>query len=123
MAAYEAKEGLIKVDDSDTELEDFVCPDSDCEEEDRDEDGPKKAWKVERLKWRTIRDPLLPEPLEFKPLTYPWAGETLGNKFKDTGLQVIVKMTSIELTPDKPVVPPSEWHVSDIRARLVSDPS
>ena len=106
------KEGPIEVYDLEDYLEEvFIFPDSDCEDEDRDEEGPKLAWKMQRLKWREIRDPLLPEPLAFKHVTYP-AGEALREKFKDTGLQVIVKMASIELTPEKPVSPAGGWHVS-----------
>lgn len=36
---------------------------------------------------------------------------TLRHKFKDTGLQIIVKMASIELTPEKPEFPAGGWHV------------
>lgn len=70
----------------------------------------KTARKLQILKWREIRDPLLPEPLEFAPVTYAVA-QTLRSKFSDTGLQVIVKMASIELTPEKPDFPAGGWHV------------
>ena len=36
---------------------------------------------------------------------------TLRAKFKDSGLQVIVKLASIELTPEKPLFAGGEWHV------------
>lgn len=38
----------------------------------------------------------------------------LRNKFQDTGLQVIVKMTSIELTPDKSAFPAGGWHIEGL---------
>jgi hypothetical protein len=71
----------------------------------------KKARKAQRLKWREICDPLLPDPLAFEPVTYK-VTQALREKFKDTGLQVIVKMASIELTPEKPDFPAGGWHVS-----------
>ncbi len=76
-----------------------------------EEDGPRMARKIQRLKWRKIRDALLPEPLGFKPVTYQ-VGEAFSKKFKNTGLQVVVKMASIELTPENPVFPAGGWHVS-----------
>jgi hypothetical protein len=38
--------------------------------------------------------------------------QSLREKFKEKGLQVIVKMASIELTPEKPEFPAGSWHVS-----------
>jgi hypothetical protein len=51
------------------------------------------------------------EPLEFEPYIYT-VEQTLRERFKDTGLQVIVKMVSIELTPEKPRFAAGGWHVS-----------
>ncbi|KAK0719047.1 hypothetical protein B0T21DRAFT_60415 [Apiosordaria backusii] len=62
------------------------------------------------LKWKSIRDVILPEPVDFQPVKYTVA-QKLGDKFKDTGLQVIVKMATIELTPEKPDFPVGGWHV------------
>ncbi|KAK3311855.1 hypothetical protein B0H66DRAFT_584262 [Apodospora peruviana] len=47
-----------------------------------------------QLKWEKIRDPIIPEPKDYHK-----------------GLQVIVKMESIELTPDKPEFPAGGWHI------------
>jgi hypothetical protein len=112
LAAHEEKEGPVHVDDLEYHLEYFHYAGSDCEDEDMDEDGPKLAWMMPRIKWKMIRDPLLPEPRDFKLVTYPVTGGALSERFKDTGLQVIVKMASIELTPEKPVFPAGGWHVS-----------
>lgn len=38
-------------------------------------------------------------------------GQRLFDKFRDAGLQIIVKMASIELTPEKPHFPHGSWHV------------
>ena len=114
LAAHEAKEGPVQYDEeavgylSDDD-EEANMPDD--EEDDDSQPGPKAARKIQRLKWREISDALFPEPLDFKPITYK-VEDTLREKFKDTGLQVIVKMASIELTPEKPEFPVGGWHVS-----------
>ncbi|CAF3573862.1 unnamed protein product [Fusarium graminearum] len=62
--------------------------------------------------WKKIREPIQPEAPEFKAWNYGTKpGESLRERFQDRGLQVIVKMASIELTPDKPVFPAGGWHV------------
>ncbi len=116
LAAHEEKEGpvpfhpleLQHLGMSDDEDEDGVAPDAEVERLSEEE---KIARKIQRIKWREVRDPILPEPMDFKPITYK-VTEALGKNFKDTGLQVIVKMASIELTPEKPVFPAGGWHVS-----------
>jgi hypothetical protein len=80
-------------------------------EREMSDDEARKARKIQRLKWREICDPLLPDPLGFEPVTYK-VKQALRKKFEDTGLQVIVKMASIELTPEKPDFPAGGWHVS-----------
>ncbi|KAF2019444.1 hypothetical protein BU24DRAFT_419067 [Aaosphaeria arxii CBS 175.79] len=60
---------------------------------------------------KPIQKPKIPEPV-FEDLDYaPLAENLLSQKFKDTGLQVIVKMASIELTPEKPEFPAGGWHI------------
>ncbi len=90
--------------------DDEVEEEMDDDEEGMGDEGPKQARKILRLKWREIRDAILPEPEKFKPFTFD-VGDALGARFKDTGLQVIVKMASIELTPEKPYFPVGGWHV------------
>ncbi|CAG1975211.1 unnamed protein product [Fusarium graminearum] len=54
--------------------------------------------------WKKIREPIQPEAPEFKAWDYGTKpGESLRERFRD--IQVIVKMASIELTPDKPSFP------------------
>jgi hypothetical protein len=58
-----------------------------------------------------LRKPKLPEPI-FESVSYePGPGQRLFEKFRKSGLQVIVKMVSIELTPEKPYFHPGSWHV------------
>ena len=90
------------------EEEDGVASDAQGESLSEEE---KMARKLQRVKWKEIRDPILPEPMDFEPITYKIT-EALGKNFRNTGLQVIVKMASIELTPEKPVFPAGGWHVS-----------
>lgn len=62
--------------------------------------------------WEHVRKPVIPD-CEFRPVEYAVPeGAQLAEEFKDAGLQVIVKMASIELTPDKPEFPTGGWHVS-----------
>ena len=65
----------------------------------------------EAKKWELLRKARIPEA-EFKDVEYtPKEGARLFNTFRKTGLQVIVKMVSIELTPEKPDFPAGGWHV------------
>ncbi|KFY35493.1 hypothetical protein V494_05861 [Pseudogymnoascus sp. VKM F-4513 (FW-928)] len=75
-----------------------------------DEKSDEEADDVRKLKWEHTRDPLLPEPDDETKINY-LCQESLREKFKDTGLQVIVKMATIELTPEKPDFPMGGWHV------------
>ncbi|KAL8371882.1 hypothetical protein RB595_001608 [Gaeumannomyces hyphopodioides] len=72
-------------------------------------------WQPEmEQKWRILRKAVHPEPgspgEDSRSYQVPPKCR-LATKFKDSGLQVIVKMASIELTPDKPVFPAGGWHV------------
>jgi hypothetical protein len=59
-----------------------------------------------------FRQPVIPEA-SYEDIDYnPAPEERLAVKFAKSGLQVIVKMASIELTPDKPEFPAGGWHVS-----------
>ncbi|KAF2867921.1 hypothetical protein BDV95DRAFT_610358 [Massariosphaeria phaeospora] len=62
-------------------------------------------------KWKVLRKPDIPE-LEFSDVDYePKLSKRLQDLYKDSGLQIIVKMASIELTPEKPEFPAGGWHV------------
>lgn len=53
---------------------------------------------------------VFPEPDEFVPLPQP-APFDLKTKYGERGLQVIVKLASIHLTPEKPEYEGGTWHV------------
>lgn len=117
--AVERDEGPIAIEED--EIENFFDPNGDDDDEQEgvdeenitseEEDDPKTKRIKTKLKWEKIRDPLLTQPVDFESTTYSCA-QNIRDKFKDSGLQVIVKMASIELTPAKPVFPVGGWHVS-----------
>lgn len=62
------------------------------------------------FRWSKHRQALLPEPLPFVAVNYE-PEESIRDINAQDGLQVIVKMASIELTPDKPEFPAGSWHI------------
>ncbi|KAL7944157.1 hypothetical protein V8C42DRAFT_327860 [Trichoderma barbatum] len=60
--------------------------------------------------WVKGREAILPEPESFEEIDYA-PPQRMRNLFARDGLQVIVKMASIELTPEKPYFPTGSWHV------------
>jgi len=67
---------------------------------------------IEEQLFTLFRKAKHPDPLEYKLRNYDVdAKDTLKSRFRDTGLQIIVKMASIELTPDKPSYPGGNWHL------------
>jgi hypothetical protein len=72
---------------------------------------PGDPASFKEAKWRILRKPKLPDP-EWEDVSYaPKQGSRLIDRFKDSGLQIIVKMASIELTPEKPNFPQGGWHI------------
>ncbi|KAG5808941.1 hypothetical protein H9Q74_008892 [Fusarium xylarioides] len=62
------------------------------------------------VKWLKYRDAILPDPKPFEEVDYA-PKQSLREKFKKDGLQIIVKMASIELTPEKPKFSAGSWHL------------
>ncbi|TVY13172.1 hypothetical protein LARI1_G009060 [Lachnellula arida] len=78
-----------------------------------DESDDEYESKEEKI-WHEIRRPvqLQPDPFENIADFYaPNEKARLSEKFKNKGLQIIVKMASIELTPEKSDFPVGGWHV------------
>jgi hypothetical protein len=109
LAAHEAEAGPIHCDEYSIE---YRCEYLRIREKrlDETERQAEMARVIARFKWREIRDPILPGTRDYEPVTYQ-VRQTLGERFKDSGLQVIVKMASIELTPEKPDFPVGGWHI------------
>ena len=64
-----------------------------------------QQWSIEATSF-TMPDP----DGTFEPIKRP-EPDFFANKFKDQGLQVIVKLANIHLTPDKPAYKGGSWHV------------
>jgi hypothetical protein len=76
-------------------------------------EGDYDGWEEElaRHKWEILRKPVIPEP-PVQDIDYaPQSRKRLVDRFRESGLQVIVKIASIELTPEKPHFPQGSWHV------------
>ncbi|KAI9689597.1 MAG: hypothetical protein M1822_010249 [Bathelium mastoideum] len=108
-------------------IKDYMAqPDNPDYKEDFDIEGPPDDWEDEidgewspgriiEWKYKRTRKVLHPDP---DTKAYPgWrqrCSETelaLEEKFRKKGLQVIVKLSSIELSPDKPTYPGGSWHL------------
>lgn len=80
------------------------------DEAEMDDEEAQEAWRMNRV-------PVQPQPENFSPADDfydPKAGQRLSEKFKEPGLQIIVKMASIELTPEKPQFPGKSIHCSPL---------
>ncbi|KAI9147366.1 Cutinase [Paramyrothecium foliicola] len=77
---------------------------------DIDEMMEKYHDEIVRWKWNHIRDAIFPEPDSEEKVNYS-CEQSIRDTYKDSGLQVIVKMAHIELTPDKPEFSGGGWHV------------
>ncbi|KAF5873308.1 uncharacterized protein Bfra_008589 [Botrytis fragariae] len=84
-------------DTGDEDEIDIECTDDEMEEEEAEE------------RWRQTREPVIPEPC-FKDVDYS-IKIRLEHQFQESGLQIIIKMASIELTPEKPEFPAGSWHI------------
>ncbi|EIM84073.1 uncharacterized protein STEHIDRAFT_140990 [Stereum hirsutum FP-91666 SS1] len=82
------------------------------EEEPEMEEGEDDGDYSDRLRaWRRS-NVLKPEPVIFDALEFEEkAGVVLETDFAEKGLQVIVKLANIQLTPEKPTYDGGSWHV------------
>jgi hypothetical protein len=88
------------------------CANAEVSKEDMEEAGYDSEYSDEdEYKWKAIRKPRLPSASSEKIDYTPQNGTRLADRFRESGLQVIVKMASIELTPEKPEFPAGGWHV------------
>jgi hypothetical protein len=58
-----------------------------------------------------LRKPAMREPKFQEVDCTPEAGTRIFDKFRKSGSQIIVKMASVELTPQKPYFLVGSWHV------------
>ncbi|RAL15816.1 DUF4246 domain-containing protein [Aspergillus homomorphus CBS 101889] len=78
-----------------------------------DNDDYDDEYEERRSEWWRTRPIKLPEPLSrFSPPQVSYEGAmNLREKFGETGLQVIVKLANIELSPEKPTYEGGSWHI------------
>ncbi|VUC30769.1 unnamed protein product [Clonostachys rosea] len=99
-----------EVSGNENEVEEEEPEEYDEYEECDPETGDSYSGTRKEVQWKLIREPVQSQPLEFEAENYgPSQGESLRERFE--GLQIIVKMASIELTPEKPEFPAGGWHV------------
>ncbi|KAH7092376.1 hypothetical protein FB567DRAFT_545535 [Paraphoma chrysanthemicola] len=79
--------------------------------EEEDYEPGEAIQHIDFYKWKVLRKPKLPEPSHTTIDYTPRDGERLVHRFRELGLQILVKMASIELTPEKPEFPTGGWHV------------
>jgi len=96
-------------------------PETDGPQQEPDED--EVAYWERREEWcNQTRRLVLPEPSgPFSPLPEP-AKFDLKARYGQRGLQVIVKLANIELTPEKPEYERGSWHVEGQMVSLSSEP-
>lgn len=79
----------------------------------------RSAWEVAHDEWWETRRPAIPDAPAFTPPELP--DESARVDLRDRRLQVIVKLATIHLTPDKPEYPGGSWHVEGMmNERIVS---
>ncbi|MEU7062675.1 DUF4246 domain-containing protein [Streptomyces sp. NPDC046161] len=77
------------------------------------------AWQAAHDDWWQSRRPVVPDAPEFTRPESP--GEADRVDLRGRSLQVIVKLATIHLTPDKPEYPGGSWHVEGmLNERIVS---
>ncbi|MFI1508799.1 DUF4246 domain-containing protein [Streptomyces sp. NPDC020597] len=79
----------------------------------------RQAWEEAHEEWWENRRPVVPDAPTFTPPESPDASERVD--LRGRRLQVIVKLATIHLTPDKPEYPGGSWHVEGMmNERIVS---
>lgn len=80
---------------------------------------PWHAWQRARDEWYDTRRPLVPDAPAFTPPAVPEGAAR--TDLRGRRLQVIVKLATIHLTPEKPEYPGGSWHVEGmLNERIVS---
>jgi hypothetical protein len=78
-----------------------------------------RAWELAQDDWWENRRPVVPDAPAFIPPEVP--EESARVELRGRALQVIVKLATIQLTPDKPEYPGGSWHVEGmLNERIVS---
>ncbi|KAF8154436.1 hypothetical protein B0H34DRAFT_523156 [Crassisporium funariophilum] len=85
---------------------------SDSEGPQQEEDENDDIYNERRKYWiKEVRTAMQPEPESFTPPKEPEKPVNLRTDFGHRGLQIIVKLANIHLTPDNPTYKGGSWHV------------
>lgn len=94
-------------------------PDESSHSDDEAYDEAVHAWEAAQDDWWENRRPVVPDAPAFTPPRLP--DESARVDLRGRRLQVIVKLATIHLTPDKPEYPGGSWHVEGMmNERIVS---
>ncbi len=94
-------------------------PDKPVEPSDDCDDDTHDAWEAAMDDWWDVRRPVVPDAPVFVPPTVP--DDTARIDLRGRRLQVIVKLATIHLTPDRPEYAGGSWHVEGmLNERIVS---
>ncbi|MFE7138855.1 DUF4246 domain-containing protein [Streptomyces sp. NPDC057644] len=78
-----------------------------------------RAWEVDQDAWWENRRPVIPDAPDFTPPPEPDASARID--LRGRCLQIIVKLATLHLTPDKPEYAGGSWHVEGmLNERIVS---
>ncbi|MFJ4781562.1 DUF4246 domain-containing protein [Streptomyces sp. NPDC088762] len=96
-----------------------VRPDKSSHSDDAAYSEALRAWERAQDDWWVSRRPVIPDAPAFTPPELPDASARVD--LRGRRLQVIVKLATIHLTPDKPEYPGGSWHVEGmLNERIVS---
>ncbi|GAA3047335.1 hypothetical protein GCM10017562_06460 [Streptomyces roseofulvus] len=94
-------------------------PDRSAYDDDEAYEEACRAWETAQDDWWENRTPTIPDAPDFTPPEVPGAADRVD--LRGRSLQVIVKLATIHLTPDKPEYAGGSWHVEGmLNERIVS---
>ncbi|MFD5551864.1 DUF4246 domain-containing protein [Streptomyces goshikiensis] len=95
------------------------CPEKSAHGDDEAYAEALSAWELALDDWWENRSPVIPDAPDFTPPERPGASDRVS--LRGRRLQVIVKLATIHLTPDKPEYAGGSWHVEGMmNERIVS---
>ncbi|GAA3388051.1 DUF4246 domain-containing protein [Streptomyces roseoviridis] len=95
------------------------CPDRSAYGDDAAYAAARRAWAQALDEWWENRRPVVPDAPAFTPPELPDASDRVD--LRGRRLQVVVKLATVHLTPDKPEYPGGSWHVEGmLNERIVS---
>ncbi|PYI25848.1 hypothetical protein BP00DRAFT_430851 [Aspergillus indologenus CBS 114.80] len=103
----------VRIKYHEVEYQDHSIPEPEWEADREDEEGWEDDFHQRTNEWWRTRPIKFPEPRPtFVPPEVSYEGPmNLREQFRETGLQVIVKLANIELTPERPTYEGGSWHI------------